>query len=425
MRLANRRKLLLGTGAALAGLALAEPAWAQAQRPVSRERAAALRTRLAAQRARNPDRFPDWLDRLERRRRRARRLWAVDRRGARFARDIVLAAAPTESALSRAEGLGFGIGRRLVLPNLGIDLVVLRPPRGVGAEDALQQLRTADPDGAYALNHLYNPSGTGAHVLATAAGPVLGAPAPGVRIGMIDAGLEPSHPVFRSLRVTTRTFAGAAERGGSPHGAAVGSVLAAALPQAELLAADVFGDDDLAGSAEAMVQALAWLLGENVPVINISLSGPENAVVGLVLKRAAARGVVITAPCGNDGPTSPVGFPASHPDTIAITAVDAKRRVYLAANQGPQVMFAAPGVEVPVADGSEGWVLASGTSFAAPVVAAHAARVLTKPDPNARKALLQALASSAEDLGPAGRDTVYGFGYVPPVTGPLLVSAGG
>jgi len=420
MRLADRRTLLLGAAAALTCWPLA--AAAQTQRPpLRRDRAAAMRARLAAERMRLSDRFPEWADRLERRRRRARRLWAQDRRGARFARNIVLAAAPTDAALLQAEGLGFRIGRRFNLPRLGLDLVVLRPPGGLEAEAALEQLRAADPDGAYALNHLYNPSSAGTGLGGAVTPPPFGPPAPGVRIGMIDAGLEPSHAIFQRVKVRARTFAGAPEPGGSPHGAAVASILAAALPEAEILAADVFGDDALAGSAEAMLGALAWLLGEDVPVINISLAGPENAVIGLVLKRAAARGVLITAPCGNDGPAAPVGFPASHPDTIAVTAVDAKRRVYLAANQGPQVMFAAEGVDVAVADGAADWARASGTSFAAPAVAARAARILLRADPAQRRAVLDSLAAGAEDLGPAGRDPIYGFGYVGPLSGPLLV----
>lgn len=417
MQFANRRSVLL----AAAGLCLAGPAAAQAPRPV-RDRAAILRARLAAERLRRSDRFPEWRAALERRRRRARRRWLQNKLGQRFSRDVVLAAAPSEAALAQAQGLGFRVGRRFVLPNLGLEVVVLRPPEGMGAAVGLEQLRAADPEGAYALNHLYDPTGLEDRLAEGGAGPAIGPPAPGVRIGMIDAGLAPAHPVFEGVRVTSRTFAGNPEPDGSPHGAAVGSILAAALPEAEILAADVFGDDDLAGSAEAIILALAWLLGENVPVINISLSGPENAVVGAVLKRAAQRGVLITAPCGNDGPTKPVGFPASHPDAVAVTAVDAKRRVYLAANQGPQIMFAAEGVEVAVADGPEGWARASGTSFAAPAVAARAARALpATPNPQARAQVLQALAAGAEDLGQAGRDPIYGFGYVAPLAGPLLV----
>lgn len=421
MRLASRRTVLLAATAALAAWPAAGLAQVRRSSPVVRDRAALLRARLAAaERLRAGDRFPDWLERLERRRRRARLLWALDRRGYRFAHNIVLAAAPTDSALAQAQAMGFYIGRRFVLPNLGLDLVVLRAPRGLDAEDALTRLRQADPDGAYALNHLYNPSGAAALGLAVSP-PAMGPPAPDVRIGMIDAGLAPRHPIFRSVRVSSRTFAGSPEPGGSPHGTAVGSLLAAALPEAQILAADVFGDDALAGSAEAMLQALGWLLGEGAPVINISLSGPENAVVGLVLKRAAARGVLIVAPCGNDGPTSPVGFPASHPDVVAVTAVDSRRRIYLAANQGPQIMFAAQGVEVAVADDGDGWTAASGTSFAAPVVAALAARGLPRPDPAQRKAVLDALTGAVVDLGPPGRDATYGFGLLEAPSGPLLV----
>lgn len=417
MAFATRRALLLG---AACGLLLApDPAQAQRDRPILRQRAAAWRSRLAAERLRDPDAFPDWLERLERRRRRARALLARDGRGARFVRNIVLAAAPSEGSLRIAEGLGFRVGRRLLLPRLGLELVVLRPPPGMEAAVGIERLRAEDPEGSYALNHLYNPSA--AAVQGETGAPVIGPPAPGVRIGMIDAGLAARHPIFKSVRIVARTFAGAPEPEGSPHGEAVASVLAAALPQAEILAADVFGDDLLAGSAEAMLRALAWLLGEGVGVINISLSGPANAVLDLVLRRAAERGVLIIAPCGNDGPAQPVGFPASHPDVVAVTAVDARKRVYLAANRGPEIMFAALGVEAPVAGGGEGWTKASGTSFAAPVIAARAARLLPAPDREGRAQVLRILVAQAQDLGADGRDPVYGYGWLESGEGPLLV----
>lgn len=420
MRLASRRALLLGALTLACTPGLAE---AQVARPRLRERTPSAPDRLRAQayRLRAGARLQDWRDRLELRRRRARRQLGRDQQGRRFARNVILAAAPSEASLAQAEQLGFRVGRRVALPNLGIEVVALRPPLGADTADSLAALQAADPDGAYALNHLFDPGAEG-EFGAAAAPPPLGPPAPGVRIGMIDAGLTGDHPVFEGVRLRSRGFTDSGEAAiDSPHGAAVGSVLATALPKAEILAADVFGEDDLAGSAESIVRALAWLAGEGVAVINISLCGPENAVVGAVLKGLARRGVLVVAPCGNDGPTSPVAFPASHPDTLAVTAVDTNRRAYLAANRGPEIAFAAEGVDVPVAEGAATWATASGTSFAAPVVAAHSARRLTRPDPQARERLLAALAGAAEDLGQPGRDPVYGFGYLPRLEGPLLV----
>jgi hypothetical protein len=94
---------------------------------------------------------------------------------------------------------------------------------------------------------------------------------------------------------------------------------------------------------------------------------------------------------------------------IAVTAIDVERRIYDGAVQGEQIDFAAPGVDVFVPAGTGGRYI-TGTSIAAPFVAARIAA-----DPNIASArtsadAIRALARSAQDLGAAGRDAVYGYG---------------
>ena len=60
-----------------------------------------------------------------------------------------------------------------------------------------------------------------------------------------------------------------------------------------------------------------------------------------------------------------------------------------------------------------------GTSFAAPIVAGLLARTLARPDSAARDQAVAALAGSAEDLGPRGRDDIYGAGLVGTDVAPL------
>ena len=59
-----------------------------------------------------------------------------------------------------------------------------------------------------------------------------------------------------------------------------------------------------------------------------------------------------------------------------------------------------------------GYVVARGTSFAAPLVAGLLAETLQAPDRNAAAAALARVADAAQDLGAPGRDPVYGLGLV-------------
>ena len=72
--------------------------------------------------------------------------------------------------------------------------------------------------------------------------------------------------------------------------------------------------------------------------------------------------------------------------------------------------FAAPGAQMAAAAPGGGFVAVRGTSFAAPIVAGELARDLPATDPAAAQREVSRLAAAAADLGPPGRDPVYGYG---------------
>ncbi|PCK05859.1 MAG: hypothetical protein COA42_17795, partial [Alteromonadaceae bacterium] len=104
---------------------------------------------------------------------------------------------------------------------------------------------------------------------------------------------------------------------------------------------------------------------------------------------------------GNSGPDAPPVYPAAQQGVTAVTAVDAALRLYDQANHGDYIEFAAPGVDVWAADAQEAGQYHTGTSFAAPFVAAALALV-------GRDKLIQ----SAIDLGATGKDSEFGYGLV-------------
>lgn len=417
--------------AALAGLSVllaAAPVAAQIGLPGGLPGAPTLRGSL-------PDRLPAGVDRLEdglrgrvdgalqapaRLRdliRRSDGALEADPLGWPVVRAEIVAVAPSPAGRRAALDAGFTVVREERLEGLDLAVVVLAPPPRLSLGRAIERLRDLDPDGTYEFNHVHSPAGAVAETAAPAPTPAVpnsAAPATqarGARIGLIDTGVDVRHPTLSGLAVRQRGFAGP-DRPGA-HGTAVASLLAGrsgafsgAAPGSSLFVADVYGGSPSGGASTAVAQALAWMVQNDVAVVNVSLVGPRNALVEAAVRRASGRGVVIVAAAGNDGPAAPPLYPASYPDVVGVTAVNARGRALPEAARGPQVDFAAPGADMAAAGPGEGYVSVRGASFAAPLVAGLLARRRGQGDP------VRALAAEARDLGARGPDPVYGRGLV-------------
>ncbi len=358
---------------------------------------------------------------------------------------------PSAALLDAAFAEGFTLLREQGLDGLDLRVAVLRSPRGLATAAALERLRALAPDAVIDFNHVYTGSGAvdgtappatpqragpaGTPSAAPSVVPVAGASAPdapGSRVGLIDGAVDTTHPAFRGVDIRVRACTKPAAP--SAHGTAVASLLVGrdtrfrgVLPTATLYAATVqCGDGASGGSAsgsagagaggegavDTIAAALAWMARERVPVVNVSLVGPANRTLEQVVRAFVAKGHVLVAAVGNDGPAAPPLYPAAYPQVVGVTAVDARQRVIAEALRGLQVMFAAPGADVAVAAGARGYAAARGTSFAAPVVAGLIAQRLHEPDAANAARVLDELVRLALDLGAPGRDPVFGHGLV-------------
>lgn len=343
-----------------------------------------------------------------------------DARGRERVRDEVLIACK-EPDVARIRDAGFTIVEFRVLGALGESVARVRVPAGVGIDDTVARLQALIPEASVAPHHLYRPSA------------VPGAPLPDIDparpsvartpIGIIDTGIEPVTAALRAALITTRGFAG--DYVPREHGTLVGDI--AARGGAGLVSADVFGtdtNDEPASPALALASALDWLMAERLRVINISIEGPDNPVLARVIRRVMAADVMIVAAAGNSGPRAPPAFPAAYPGVIAVTAVDARGRVYRRANRGDYVMFAARGVDVSLPLPGGGVMRESGTSFAAPLVAAALAAEVDRSPRSSSREFIAALLRSARDLGEPGRDQVFGWGEISlDAAAPVVVEA--
>ncbi len=341
----------------------------------------------------------------------------ADPEGQPILRRQVGALSPTTEALDRARAAGFTVLRTESLAGLGLTLVVLQAPEGLSTRRALRKLRELDPEGQYDYNHLYLGSGpqmeTGAHGAEAPAAPLS---ADGLRIGLVDSGIDGSHPVLAGATVVRHGCDGTPFP--AAHGTAVASLLVgqgegfeSVIPGAALYAADIFCGHG-GGSLSLLAVALDWMAREKVPVVNISLVGAKSILLTGLVRAMTARGFLLVAAVGNDGPSAPPLYPASYPDVVGVTGVDANRRVLPEAGRGEQVDFAAAGAGIQAATVGGGYDEIRGTSFATPIVAGLLARSLRAPDPARARESLAGLESTALDLGNNGVDPSYGKGLV-------------
>lgn len=344
----------------------------------------------------------------------------ADPKGAPMLRSEVLAFSPSAAALDQARAAGFSVLRERTLDGLEATLVVLRAPEGMSTRRALKRLRSLDPAGTYDFNHVYTESGA-----IEASGPAPEAAAVNApprlklaaRIGLIDGGVDQRHPVFSGATINSYGCAGKPVV--SSHGTAVASLIVGrsekfhgAAPGAELFAADVYCGQPTGGAVDAVADAFAWLSRERVPIINVSLVGPPNVTLENVIRIVGARGHIVVAAVGNDGPAARALYPAAYPGVVGVTAVDSRRRALVEAGRGSQVDFAAPGADIAAAGSGQTYAAVRGTSFAAPIVAGLLLAELHQPDAAAAERALATLSRQALDLGSRGRDSTYGDGLL-------------
>lgn len=325
-----------------------------------------------------------------------RRVLEADPQGEPIVRSQILALGMDPQAIAAAQARGFQVVQTDGLGDVGA-MTTLRAPRGMSTRRALRALRQADPNGVYDFDHLHLESGA---ALAVPMFAQSSAARGGPRVGLIDSGVG-DVPGLASQRA----FAGPTAIAG-PHGRMVASLISSAAPGARLYAADIYGGVPTGGASSALARALTWLAEEQTPVINVSLVGPRNRIVETLVARLVARGFVIVAAVGNDGPAAAPLYPASYPGVVGVTGVDGSDRVLVEAGRGAQVDFAARGMY------GDGRARVRGTSYAAPIVAGLLALSASSPSSANAERAISALRSQARDVGSRGRDDVYGYGLI-------------
>ncbi|HEY6251821.1 MAG TPA: S8 family serine peptidase [Candidatus Angelobacter sp.] len=249
----------------------------------------------------------------------------------------------------------------------------------------------------------------------------------GVRVAMIDTGIDINHPALKGkiaeqFDTTGKGFTA------DVHGTLLAGIIASEpanstgitgmAPGCEILAIKACQPESPQSiqaqcSSLTLTRGLDLVLQKKARIINFSLSGPnDKLLLARLIDEASNRGIVMIAAAGNDGPRGQPGYPAALPKVIAVTAVDANEQLYSQATQGDFIALAAPGVEIVSTSPGGKLMVSSGTSFAAAFVTGISALILEQQPQLSPAALQSLLERTAKDLGRPGKDPQFGSGLV-------------
>ncbi|MFD0316966.1 S8 family peptidase [Streptomyces flavalbus] len=228
----------------------------------------------------------------------------------------------------------------------------------------------------------------------------------GVKIAVLDTGVDATHADLKSQVAVAKNFTTAADATDKyGHGTHVASIAAGTgaksggkfkgvAPGATILNGKVL-DDNGFGDDSGILAGMEWAAQQGADVINMSLGGfdtPEiDPLEAAVNKLSAETGVLFAIAAGNSGPES-VGSPGSADAALTVGAVDDKDKLADFSSTGPRVGdgaikpdVTAPGVDITAAsakgsviaqevgESPAGYLTISGTSMATPHVAGAAA----------------------------------------------------
>ncbi|WP_245458398.1 S8 family serine peptidase, partial [Mesorhizobium sp. M7A.F.Ca.CA.002.03.1.1] len=236
-----------------------------------------------------------------------------------------------------------------------------------------------------------------------------------VRIAVIDTGIDDTNPALSGVIAGQFDAMPDVPIEKRDHGTSIDGLIAGVgalegmAPGAKIYHARAFEDGK--STMDVILSALDWAAEQDVRIINMSFVGPKNDLLGVACRNARALGMVLVAAAGNNGPKAPYGYPAAFDGVVAVTATDAKDGLMPQANRGAYVFISAPGVEM-VAPSGAGSDVVTGTSFAAAIVSGAIANLIHAAPDRSADDIEKALAATARDLGPKGRDNDFGYGLL-------------
>jgi thermitase len=252
----------------------------------------------------------------------------------------------------------------------------------------------------------------------------------GVKIGIVDTGIDQTHPELSGKTVNCADSIGGTVVEGacvddSLHGTHVAGTIAAKANNATGVAGVAFNASLVickalrggagVGLTSDVANCITWTHSKGAKVISMSLGGGASTTLHTAVANAweggSATGSVLVAAAGNDG-NSTVSYPAGYAQVVSVAATDHNDAKASFSNTNADVEVAAPGVDVLSTIPGGQYAELSGTSMATPH-ASGVTGVLWQLFPTDTAAGIRSrLTTAVDDLGPAGRDPSFGFGRV-------------
>ncbi len=220
----------------------------------------------------------------------------------------------------------------------------------------------------------------------------LGNTGKGIKIGVLDTGIDYNHEVLKGNYRGGYNFVGnspdAIDDNG--HGTHVAGTIAAedsdigvvgVAPQAHIYSVKVLAFDST-GSTSDIVSGLEWSVENGMQIINMSLGSDDNSMsVNRAINNTYNAGILIVAAAGNAGNNVGTGdsmdYPAKYDSVVSVGATDKDDNRASFSSTGPRLELSAPGVKILSTLNGNKYGELSGTSMAAPHVTGVAALIMS------------------------------------------------
>jgi thermitase len=249
----------------------------------------------------------------------------------------------------------------------------------------------------------------------------------GVKVAILDSGIDTTHPEFAGKIVMTKLFSAATSIADiNGHGTHVAGILAAkgnngqgisgVCPECQLMIGKI-AIDDTSGSVptSAIAPSIIWASDNGAKVINMSIAGPNfSQAVQDAVTHAWSNNAVIIAAAGNDG-GSAVRYPGAYVNVVSVANTNSTDTRTPTSNFGTWVSVAAPGDNIfstfpttPNLRDENNYGFLGGTSMASPSVAGVAALVWSTRYGTSNAAVVQRLFDTADKIPGTGTQWVHG-----------------
>jgi subtilisin family serine protease len=295
--------------------------------------------------------------------------------------DVTAMATRRRIAIGIAKRSGLTLVDGWPMPLLGVDCYVMQVPAGMSVDDAIAQvsknprvawsqpLQTYQARGSPASSSLNDPlfraePAASAWRLADLHRIATGR---GVNVAIIDSKVDVGHPDLSGQFIANMDFVSSGNVPSEAHGTGIAGIvgakadngigIAGIAPDARMMALracwQTAAGPTLCNSL-SLARALQYAIEHGAGVVNLSLAGPNDELLGKLISIALSRNIVVVA--AYDPALPQGGFPASFAGVIAVSDESLQSR--------PARVYGAPGRDVPTTQPGGKWYLVNGSSYA-------------------------------------------------------------